>query len=193
MRVNIASGIVLSCLLLFGCAAQVNEPDDRVVVGMRSVETDLRVAACKQEADMSDPNETPYLLCPGVAGYSLIVRRVEAGRRSIEIVDAAKQAYPLDYQEFVTRHMFTLGDTAEWRVSTKGGSQVPMALIVRVNAQENNDDPAKTTQSYIAIAKIEPNGACVIESIPEGTQSEAEIHRAADAAREKPCAPALPE
>lgn len=186
--------IALSCyFLLSGCSVKNGGQETPVQAEIQSVYTDLGAASCKQEPDLSDPNETPYLRCPGVAGYSLIMRRVDSGRRSIDVVDAAQQAFPLDYQEFVTRHMFTLGDKAEWRVAVKDGSQVPVALIVRVRAQEDGDEPEKVTRSYFAVAKIEPGGACVTDRIPEDEQPEAEVRKTADSARERPCAPALPE
>jgi hypothetical protein len=155
----------------------------------RSVHTDLGAEACTRQVDTSDPNETPYLLCPGVAGYALIVRRVEAGRRSIDVVDPAKRVLPLRYDEVVTPHMSTLDGKAEWRVVTRDGKQVPIALIVRVQAREDIGEPEKVTRSFLAVAKITPRQACVTDAIAEGTRSPAEIRRAADSAQGRPCAP----
>lgn len=192
MRLSVTGVVALSSLLLSGCSARAGAPAVRSETGVQSVHTDLGVGSCKKEVDKSDPNETPYLLCPGVAGYALIVRRVDSGRKSIDVVDAAQRVLPLDYQEFITRHMSTLDDKAEWRVATKDGRQVPIALIVRVQAREDNDDPETVTSSYLAVAKIAPNEACITDRILEGTQSEAEVRSVADSAQQRQCAPPQP-
>lgn len=192
MRLFIIGVVALSPLLLSGCSAKNDDAPTRSKPAIQSVDTGLGAGSCKKEVDKNDPNETPYLVCPGVAGYVLIVRRVDAGRQSIDVVDAAQRVLPLNYQNFVTRHMFTLDGKAEWRVATQNGKQVPIALIVRVQAREDNDNPEKVTHSYLAVAKIAPNEACVTDSIPEGTQSEAEVRSAADSAQQKQCAPPQP-
>jgi hypothetical protein len=175
-----------------GCSAGHGDAPVRSNAAIESFYTDLGAGSCTREIDRTDPNETPYLACPGVAGYALIVRRVDAGRQSIDIVDSAQRVLPLSYQEFVTRHMSTLSEKAEWRVETKDGKQVPIALIVRVQAREDDDDPEKVTRTYCAVAKITPDEACVTDRLTEGAQPETEVRSAADSARERPCAPAQP-
>lgn len=192
MRLSIVGVVALSPLLLSSCSASNGDPAVRSKAAIESIHTDLGAGSCGKEIDKNDPNETPYLVCPGVAGYALIVRRVDAGRQSIDVVDSAQRVLPLNYHEFVTRHMSTLCGKAEWRVATKDGKQVPIALIVRVQAREDNDNPEKVTRSYLAVAKITPNEACVTDRIPEGAQSEAEVRSAADSAQERQCAPAQP-
>jgi hypothetical protein len=181
VRLSITGAFLLSALFLSGCSKG----------EIQSVYTALSAEACKKEVDKNDPNETPYLVCPGVAGYSLIVRRVDSGRKSIDVMDAAQRVFPLKYQEFITRHMSTLGDKAEWRVTMKDGKQVPIALIVPVRAREDNDNPERVTATYLAVAKIAPNEACVTDRISEGT-AEAEVRSIADKAQERPCAPPQP-
>ena len=192
MRLSISGPVAMSTLLLAGCSATDGNAPARSNAAIESVFTDLGPGSCTKEIDRTDPNETPYLACPGVAGYTLIVRRVDAGRQSIDIVDAAQRGFPLGYQEFVTRHMSTLSEKAEWRVETRDGKQVPIALIVRVQAREDADDPEKVTRTYCAVAKIAPDEACVTDRLTEGAQPETEVRRAADSARERPCAPAQP-
>lgn len=194
MRLSITGLVSSSALLLASCsAAKHGDATVHSNAAIESVYTDLGAGSCTREIDGTDPNETPYLACPGVAGYSLIVRRVDAGRRSIDIVDAARRVLSLSYEEFVTRHMSTLGERAEWRVETKDGRQVPIALIVRVQAREDADDPERVTRTYVAVAKIAPGEACVTDRLTEGAQPETEVRIAADSARERPCAPAQPQ
>jgi hypothetical protein len=181
-----------SSLLLFGCSAQKDAPAAGSDTAIQSIRTELRPESCAKRIDKDDPNETPYQVCPGVAGYSLIVRLVDAGRQSIDIVDPVKLELPLHYEEFITRHMSTVGDQAEWRVATKEGKPVPVALIVRVNAREDDAHPEKVTRSYFAVAKITPGQACVTDRMAAGTQPEADVRRAADSAQARHCAPAQP-
>ena len=192
MRLPITGIATLSLVLLSGCSAQNKSAGGRVRDGAESVYTTLSPGACKKEVDKSDPNETPYLVCPGVAGYSLIVRRVDAGRRSIDIVDPDQRTHPLHYQQFVTAHMFSLEDKAEWRVASRNGKQVPVALIVPVQAREDDKNPEKITTTYLAVAKIAGGEVCVTDSIPAGSKSDAEIRSAADSAPNRKCAPPRP-
>jgi hypothetical protein len=181
--------VALFLLLLSGCSG---DPAVGSKAAIESIHTDLGAGSCRKEIDKNDPNEMSYLVCPGVADYALIVRRVDAGRQLIDVVDPAQRVLPLNYHEFITRHMSTLYGKAEWRVATKDGKRVPIALIVRVQAREENDNPEKVTRSYLAVAKITPNEACVTDRIPEGAQSEAEVRIVADSAQERQCAPPQP-
>jgi len=200
LRLLIVAMIALKVLLLAGCSAGDDRSGERSTGGMAerpagaiaSVYTELSGSACHSEVDKNDPNETPYLRCPGAAGYALIVRRVDAGRQSIDVVDPTNRGFPLDYQEFVTRHMFTLNGKAEWRLLTKGATQVPIALIAIVQAREDNENPEKVTRSFVAVAKITPGAACVTDSFTVGSRSEAEVRRAADTAQERECAKPQP-
>jgi hypothetical protein len=98
----------------------------------------------------------------------------------------------LSYDEFVTRHMSSLDGRAHWRVTPGDGEQVPIALVVRVQAREDIDDPEKVTNTYLAVAKITPHETCITERIAAGAGSEAELHSAADSAQNRPCAPPQP-
>ncbi|HEY5328841.1 MAG TPA: hypothetical protein VIJ79_03070 [Acidobacteriaceae bacterium] len=159
---------------------------------MDSLYTTLKVNSCTQEIDKDDPNETPYQVCPGVAGYILQVRLVDSGRLSVIVVNPAKRRFPLDYQDVVTRSMDNLGDKAEWRIRRENGKAVPIALIVRVMAREKPGHPEKITNIYWAVAKITPGGACVTDRIREGSKSAAEVRALADSAIGRPCATRLP-
>src|SRR4029450_8245297 len=90
VRISLLHVAPLSVLLLTGCSAQNREGSVRSNAAIESLETGLSGSSCAKEVDRNDPNETPYLVCPGVGGYTLIVRRVDAGRQSIDVVDPAK-------------------------------------------------------------------------------------------------------
>lgn len=192
MRFSIVGLAALALAVMPGCSPPGADRTDRPKTEILSIRTDLDPAVCRKEIDRSDPNETPYLVCPGVAGYTLIVRRVDAGRESIDVVDSNHRVLPLNYHEFVTRRMATLDGRAEWRVATRDGKQTPIALIVRLQAREDNGDPEKVTRSYYAVAKITPGAACVTDSIAADVRSEADVRSAADSAEERACAPPQP-
>lgn len=150
------------------------------------------MASCNRAVDRGSPDATPYLSCPGVAGYVLNVRPVESGRLSIDVVDAAEHEFPLNLQDVVTRSMSSLDDKAEWRVTRRNGEPVPAALIVGVHAREDQDDPEKITNTYLAIAKITSASVCVTDRILQGTKSQVEVRTLADSAQTRPCASELP-
>ncbi len=185
MRTRIIGFVASTALVVSGCSAR------REAV-MESVYTSLNVTSCHKAVDEGSPDETPYLSCPGVAGYALNVRSVEAGRLSIDLVDAAHHQSPLNFQDVVTRSMCSLDDKVEWRVTRQSGEPRPRALIVGVHAREDQDDPAKITSTYFAIAKITAASVCVTDRILRGTKSEAEVRALADSSRNRPCAPELP-
>ncbi len=158
-----------------------------------SVNTSLEAASCTKTIDKSDPDETPYLSCPGVAGYTLNVRRVESGRISIDVVTADHHTFPLRYEDVVTRSMSNLADKVEWRVAARNAKQEPIALIVPVQAHEELDNPSKVSHTYLAIAKITADAVCVTDRIAEGARTMAELQSLADSSPSRPCLPDLPQ
>lgn len=125
--------------------------------------------------------------CPGVAGHALLVSEDDA-RMSVDVVTPDGGEHPLNYWSVVTRGFSTLGPRAEWRVRGEGGQARPVALIVRVNAAEDPDNPERTT-SYLAVAKITPREVCVTNSIAPAADANEQARRAADASAGRPCAP----
>lgn len=185
MRASIISRVLFVYLSVPAClASDAAQP--------QSVYTGLDVASCKQAIDKSHPDEIAYLLCPGVGGYTLNVRRVEAGRLSIDVLDAANHRFSLHYESVVTHVMSSLDGKAEWRVVRQNGKATPIALIVAVNVREDEDDPAKVTRTYVSISKITAAEVCVTDRVVKGTKTEAEVHALADSALTRRCAPPLP-
>lgn len=163
--------------------------------GQGSVEgvyTDLWAKACKQKVDREDPNFTPYLRCGGVEGYSLIVRMVDSGRQSVEVVDPGGRRHALDFHETVTRHMSSVEGRAEWRVAAAGVKREPVALIVPVLAHEDDENPERVTRIYLAVSKITAEKVCVTARFVKGEAKEEELRAAADGARGAQCVPPLP-
>ena len=147
-----------------------------------SIYTELKGAKCKTTKSGQE-----YLVqsCPGVGGYKLSVADDDA-RMSIGVVDPRGKEHPLNYWHVITPNFSSLGDKAEWRVKKQKGKITPLALIVRVNASENPEDPTKKT-SYLAVAKITSQKICVTDKIAPSATANEEARRAADASSSKPC------
>ncbi|MGC4049120.1 MAG: hypothetical protein QM757_06345 [Paludibaculum sp.] len=194
MRTQLSRAAVVVALCLCGCAGPRGSEVTPAQTAIHSEFTSLQPAACQQKVGQNDPNDTPYLACPGIGGYTLHVRKVESGRISLDVVDPGGQARPLNLQDTVTRSMTNLTGQAEWRVPTGGGGgALPVALIVRVEVREDDGDPEKVTQTYVTVAKITADAACVTDRIPEGAQPAEKVLAAADTARQRPCVSPLPE
>lgn len=95
-------------------------------------------------------------LCRGVAGYALVVYDND-DRSSVDIVAPDNSLYPLSYWDVVTPGYSTVGQKAEWRMETRKGKRVPTALMVRLSKL----DP-RSPGEMIAVARIYPDGACVV-------------------------------
>jgi hypothetical protein len=192
MRIAAWLAVLLAGWLLVGCSRQVPAPPaenarPEAPPPVVSVYTGLDAASCESRIDPEDPNQTKFLFCPGAAGYSLIVRRVDSGRHSVEIVEPNQHLIPLNYQEFVTRAMSNVTGKAEWRVRTENGSQKPIALTVRLQAREDLEEPETVTNTYVAIAKITPAETCVTDVFAADAKPESEWRVLADSANQRPC------
>ncbi|MCG7872264.1 MAG: hypothetical protein N0C81_00825 [Candidatus Thiodiazotropha lotti] len=172
------SAITLA-VILSGCFATYQNS------GFKSVFTSL--SNCQAFTDRTDPNSTPYKVCPGVAGYQLIVRKVGAGRKSIEIRPDSQQPFPLSYQAVVTKEMFHLGEQAEWRVAELSSGIKPVALIAEVHAHENLDEPDQVTTTFFAVAKISATEICVTDVIEQQKLSRVQLQQLADKAQQRVC------
>ena len=157
-----------------------------------TVQTRIEGDTCRQEVDRTDPNETPLRVCPGPTGYALVVRRVDAGRVSADIVDASQRSHPLELQEKATRFMATLDGTAHWRLSTVAGSARPVALILSMAVHEDLSDPAKVTRALLVLSRIDADAACVVDVRPSSDSALAQLSAWSDGASMRPCAGPLP-
>lgn len=95
-------------------------------------------------------------LCPGVAGYALVVYDAD-DRSSVDIVSPANALYPLAYWDVVTPGYAMVGQKAEWQMERRRGKPVPTALLVRLSRLG-----AGRSGELIAVARIDHDGACVV-------------------------------
>jgi hypothetical protein len=163
-------------MLLFATAATVAGQSNR------SVYTSLDEKHCRPIKSASADYEGR---CRGVAGYSLLLSEGDL-RQNVTVVTARGTKHSLDLWDVVSGGFSSLGPKAEWRMARQNGKLVPLALILRYNA---NEDPAQSTKrnSYLAVAKITPTEICVTDKIPHGPKANEDARRAADSAATRPC------
>lgn len=181
---------VITCvayLTLSGCLSETSIQKDHSASEIISIFTNLTDKACEKIIDHDDPNSVPYNKCPGVSGYSLLIRRVGSGRKSIDVETPTLKQIPLDYQNLITTHMSHLDNKAEWRVKVKNEKKIPIALIIRVFSHENQEEPERVTHSYLAVSKFIENEICVTNKILENSLSQEQVYMKADLSQQAKC------
>jgi hypothetical protein len=123
--------------------------------------------------------------CRGVGGYNLQLE-YDDSRESITVYGPDRQKHALELWQVVSSGFSSVGKKAEWRMATRNGKLVPVALIVRFDASENPADSSKVT-SYLVVAKITPEKICVVDKIAPSATANEEARRSADASADKPC------
>ena len=132
---------------------------------MKSIYTDLDDTKCKTIELTEDEGGLYKGECKGVSGYKLHVIEDDL-RQTINVVAPNKKIHELRLWEHFSGFS-AVGPRAEWRLDGKK----PVALIVRLNVSENPEDSSKTT-SYLVVAKITRDFACVTDIIkPSKTQN----------------------
>lgn len=150
---------------------------------VESVYTDLASNKCKT-IDSNEEEGWITQMCDGIGGYKLEVFEADI-RQSINVIAPNGKKSELDFQANVAQSFSVLGEKAEWRVDKKDGKTVPIALIVRFNASNPNDETKST--SYLVVSKINGNSACVTDVIKPSANANEEARKAADNAAKRPC------
>jgi hypothetical protein len=166
----------LCTLFVAGAGAAAQSP--------QSVYTDISAKACKT-IRVDKESGASVQRCTGVGGYNLLVADDDS-RMSITVVAPDGKKADLNYWSVITTAFSSLGSRAEWRVVKKNGKPVPLALIVRVNATEDPDNPNKVTP-YLAVSKITSQAICVTDKINPGATQNVDARRAADSAASRAC------
>jgi hypothetical protein len=124
--------------------------------------------------------------CKGLAGYKLEVTEGDI-RQSINVLAPDGKRFELDFQQNVSGAFSALGEKAEWRIVKEGKKVKPIALIVRLNANENPEKPEEVT-SRLVIVKITKSAACITDLVePKTINQNIKARELADAASDKPC------
>lgn len=174
----------LLALPLLSWAATSAEPAQQAAPAVRSVYTTLDPDRCRTVSRHPETGGTTQR-CPGVGGYALEVLDDDA-RMSVTVVAPGGAMQPLNYWGVVTHNFSALGPRAEWRVTGPANRPRPVALVVRVNANENPVRPEAVT-SYLAVARVGPRGSCVTDRVAPAADANVRARRAADRAASRPC------
>jgi hypothetical protein len=152
-----------------------------------SIHTNLSGSSC-QLLEVQKEDARSERLCPGPQGYRLVVIDSD-DRESITVLSPEGKKFDLDFWDIVTRNFSSVGVKAEWRLIRQEDKSIPIALIVPVRAQKNYEDNSESTKdvSYLVIAKILDDQACVVAKIKSGPKATQEAQNAADHAAEMPC------
>ena len=149
---------------------------------IKSVYTDLNGKVCSAERTTSEVSSERT--CPGLEGFKLIVQNDDE-RDSITIITPDGRKHPLNFFQTISDgHFCSVGNKAEWRVATRNGKDVPIALIARVDVQAGDDN--KLT-SYLSVSKITEQGICVTDRINPVANANEKARQAADSSANKPC------
>ncbi|MDQ2822627.1 MAG: hypothetical protein M3Y65_19995 [Pseudomonadota bacterium] len=128
--------------------------------------------------------------CPGVIGFSLLVQHSD-DRASLSILTKEKATLPLNFWDTVTPTFSTLGPKVEWQLETVQGKNRPVAIVVRVDTVDQTDVAAPQPISFIVVARIREDEACVIGKIPMKQANAAHAARVLMNARDSKCLPQI--
>lgn len=142
--------------------------------------TGLGEKACRTVESNPDEGGSYRGLCPGVGGYKLEIIEGDL-RQSINIVGKNGTKHELNLWS-VSSGFSSLGPRAEWRMKGKA----PVALIVRFNVSENQEDSTRIT-SYLIVSKISGTDSCITDVIKPSRTQNTEARKAADKAAGRPC------
>ncbi len=171
------SGFLLILFCVIGVSAQKAK--------IESVYTGLNTNGCKTLEQFDEGAGWYRGECPGIGGYKLQVTEGDI-RQSIDVVAPGKKKYELDFMGNVSSAFSSVGEKAEWRVTRRGKTVAPTALIVRYNASENGEDATILT-SYLIVTKITKTRICVTDVVKPGTNANEEARQLADLSANKPC------
>ena len=168
----------IAAFLLLGAIAAAGQSN-------QSVYTSLGAKQCRTIKTAEAGDDGYEGRCRGVAGYTLLLSEGDL-RQNITVITPKGAKHSLDLWDVISGGFSSVGPKAEWRMTTRNGKPVPVALIVRYNANEDAEAPTKQN-SYLAVSKITPTEICVTDKILPGPKANEDARRAADAAATKPC------
>lgn len=152
---------------------------------IESIYTDLKTEKCKTIESFPDEGGSYRGVCAGVGGFRLEVLEGDL-RQSINIIALKGKKFELDFWTKVSGGFSSVGEKAEWRVTGKGKSAKPFALIVRYNVSENPEKPEQTT-SYLVVTKITNKTACITDVVKPSADANELARQLADSSPNRNC------
>src|SRR6185503_6451262 len=175
---NVTHALFIAAFLLGGAITAAGQSN-------QSVYTSLGEKQCRTIKTAEAGDDGYEGRCRGVAGYTLLLSEGDL-RQNITVITPKGAKHSLDLWDVISGGFSSLGPKAEWRTTTRNGKPVPVALIVRYNANEDPEAPTKQN-SYLAVSKITATEICVTDKILPGPKANEDARRAADTAATKPC------
>lgn len=159
-----------------------NSPNAQPIESVKSNYTDLNGNGCS--AERSTDEVSSERTCSGIEGYKLLIENQDE-RDTISIITPDGRQHPLNYTQTISKGGFaSIGQKAEWRIASRNGKDVPIALIVRVDVQSGGSNK---TSSYLSVSKITDRGICVTDRIDPIANANEKAREAADSSANKPC------
>jgi hypothetical protein len=171
-------GVFTLALLLFSAVITMAQTNS-------SVYTPLAEKQCKTIKGPDRETGDYEGRCPGAAGYTLLVTEGDL-RQNVIVVTPKGAKHSLELWDVISGGFSSVGPRAEWRMAKQSNKLVPVALIIRYNANDDPESPNKQS-SYLAVTKITATEICVTDKINPGPKANEDARTAADAAATKPC------
>jgi hypothetical protein len=150
-----------------------------------SVYTNLSGTNCRTVKSVAETGGSVQK-CSGAGDFSLLVLD-DDNRMSLTLLSPDRKEHPLDLWTIVTTSFSTLGEKAEWRVVRNKGKLTPVALIVRVNANIQEDPEKPQKKSYLAVIKISAHQVCVTDKVDASAAANTKARQLADDSNNKDC------
>jgi len=183
----------LACLLLAACSggeqeqAQPSPSPETSPAALpaqsASPEMPLRISTYTSLDDCpvlrSNPDEGGFYEseCPGEAGYKLRVTESDL-RQTVAVIAPDGASHGLRLSSVSGGGFSELGDTVEWRGTTKGGVFVPDALVLRHEVV--TDPEGEKEVSYLVAVRL-AGTPCAVARIAPGPGQNEKARAAADA------------
>ena len=152
---------------------------------LTSIYTNLSGKNCRSTKTVAETGSS-VKKCSGVGAYSLLVLNDDS-RMSLTLLSPDRKEHSLDLWTIITRSFSTLGEKVEWRVIERRGAVTPIAFIVRVNANIQEDPDKPQRKSYLAVIRITPEKVCVTAKVDASADANTKARQLADASGQKAC------
>ena len=164
--------LLLSGLGIAGLAQDPDKkPPDRDMIG-----TSLSRKLCKPSIDNHDEE---VLACPGVAGYSLILKGDET-KPQISLLAPDGNRYPIHYWDLSDPAFLGIEESVLWIVNTPDKT---LAINFRLKIEPKDGQWGR----YDVIARVNPLPVCIVGSVPVTLKTGGQSMAIAIAPAARPC------
>jgi hypothetical protein len=166
-------------------ATSVGKETDVVAQALESRFTNLGGKGCQT---IKDEKEGPWIeqKCPGIGGYKMLYDYSD-GRIGITLISSKGTKHDIDFNEFVESYTFLEVDPKlEWLLKRQEKELAPIALIIRYNAGNVNENTNKYPL-YLMVVKITATEICVVDIVKAVDDTNIKVKQTANEAFSKTC------